>query len=280
MLAFDVVRTDWRDALRERAFRRGLLLLPAGERTLRFYPRHDTEPYAIDEGLAILRAGVEDVLGGRVTLSSSAGPNIRVGKFECPVEAVEIVDVTPANLATWQAHIATVEQERYGDIAAYPPGVLHDGQRPLLQLPLDALETSVLNPQSVAIAVRDRISDRVVGYALGSPLENYDEEGVASDPHHGEGNTFYLHAMAILPSVQNQTEIENLLLENIRARVHAAGFEYLSTLIEERICAAGPVWLRDAPVLLGIDSYLQSGLRFVYVAAPVEDPLGAPAAVS
>ncbi len=277
MLAFDVVRTDWRDALRERAFRRGLILLPAGERTLRFYPRHDTEPSAIDEGLAILRAGVEDVLGGRVTLSPSPGPNIRVGQFECPIEAVEIVDVTPANLEAWQVQIATVEQERYGDIAAYPPGVLRDGQRPLLQLPIDALESTVMNPQSVAIAVRDRVSDRVVGYALGSPLENYDEEGVASDPHQGEGNTFYLHAMAILPSVQNQTEIENLLLEGIRSRVQAAGFEYLSTLIEERIFAAGPAWLREAPVLLGIDSYLQSGLRFVYVAAPVEDPLGAPA---
>src|SRR6185436_11240407 len=28
MLAFDVARGDWRDALRERAFRRGLLMLP------------------------------------------------------------------------------------------------------------------------------------------------------------------------------------------------------------------------------------------------------------
>jgi hypothetical protein len=83
--------------------------------------------------------------------------------------------------------------------------------------------------------------------------------------------------MAILPSVQNQTEIENLLLDGIRTRVQAAGFEYLSTLIEERVHDAGPAWLREAPVLLGIDSYLQSGLRFVYVAAPVEDAHGAPA---
>ena len=55
MLAFDVARADWRDALRDRAFRRGLVLLPAGDRALRFYPRYDTEPYAIDEALAILR---------------------------------------------------------------------------------------------------------------------------------------------------------------------------------------------------------------------------------
>src|SRR5262249_51087899 len=44
MLAFDVTRPDWRDVLRDRAFRLGLILLPAGERSLRFYPRFDTEP--------------------------------------------------------------------------------------------------------------------------------------------------------------------------------------------------------------------------------------------
>ena len=39
--------------------------------------------------------------------------------------------------------------------------------------------------------------------ALGSALENHDEEGVSSDPHFGENNTFYLHAMTTLPTVQN-----------------------------------------------------------------------------
>ena len=64
MLGFDVMRADWRDALRERAFRRGLILLPAGDRVLRFYPRYDTEPSAIDEALSILRLAIEDVLVG------------------------------------------------------------------------------------------------------------------------------------------------------------------------------------------------------------------------
>src|SRR5207302_2787908 len=53
MLAFDVMRADWCDTLRDRAFRRGLILLPAGERVLRFYPRYDTEPSSIDEALSI-----------------------------------------------------------------------------------------------------------------------------------------------------------------------------------------------------------------------------------
>jgi 4-aminobutyrate aminotransferase-like enzyme len=281
MLGFDVVRADWRDAMRERAFRRGLILLPAGERTLRFYPRHDTEPYAIDEGVAILRNAIEDVARGRVPAAGVAGPNIRVGTLDCPLEAIEVVDVTAANFETWRAAIATVEQERYGDIAQYPEDVLREGRRPLLQLPVDALETSVGNAQSIGLALRDRVSDRVVAYALGSPLENYDEEGVGSDPHFGEGNTFYVHAMATLPSVRNQAEIENLMLDTLRQRAAAAGFEHLSALVEERIVAAAPAWLHDAPVLLDIDNYLRSGVRFVYVQAPAADtPAMAPPALT
>jgi 4-aminobutyrate aminotransferase-like enzyme len=283
MLGFDVVRADWRDALRERAFRRGLVLLPAGERTLRFYPRHDTEPYAIDEGLGILRDAVLDVAQGRVPTSGVPGPNIRVGQFDCPLEAIEIVDVTATNFETWRTAIATVEQERYGDVNQYPEDVLREGRRPLLQLPVEALETSVGNAQSIAVALRDRVSDRVVAYALGSPLENYDEEGVSSDPHYGEGNTFYLQAMATLPSVQNQIEIESVLLECVRERAAKAGFEYLSALVEERVVAGAPAWLREAPVLVDIDSYLRSGVRFVYVQAPVSQaaapaPAAAPSA--
>ena len=39
MLGFDVLRADLRDAMLDRAFRRGLILLSAGDRTVRFYPR-------------------------------------------------------------------------------------------------------------------------------------------------------------------------------------------------------------------------------------------------
>ena len=75
---------------------------------------------------------------------------------------------------------------------------------------------------------------RVIGYALGSMLEDHDEEGVQSDTHFGENNTFYLQAMAVLPTVQNNVELETRLLESIRTRAIDAGFTFLSTLIEER----------------------------------------------
>jgi 4-aminobutyrate aminotransferase-like enzyme len=270
MLAFDVMRTDWCDALRERAFRRGLILLPAGERGLRFYPRYDTEPSAIDEALSILRLAIEDLVGGRVAPEAATPLKIRVGTLLIPLDTVEVVDLAPANFETHKLQILAVEQERYGAAAPYPPDVFQAGRRPLLQLPLKTLEATAASPRAIGIALRDRVSGRLVGYVLGSALENHDEEGVASDPRFGENNTFYLHAMAMLPTVQNSVELENHLLELLRLRAIATGFEFLSTLIEDRLRETGPAWLQSAAVLLRIDNYLGSGSCFAYLQAALK----------
>jgi L-lysine 6-transaminase len=272
MLGFDVIRADWGEALRDRAFRRGLVLLPAGERSVRFYPRYDTEPSAIDEALAILRLAIADIVGGRVDAETTPAPKIRVGTLSIPLETIEAVDLTPASFETLKTQILAIEQERYGASASYPPDVLRAGQRPLLQYPIDTLETTITNPRAIGIALRDRVSGRYVGYVLGSALENHDEEGVGSDPRFGENNTFYLQAMATLPTVQNQVDLENHLLELLRERARAAGFEFLSTLIEARLLETGPSWLRSATLLERIDNYLRSGTSFVYLQAPLSPP--------
>jgi L-lysine 6-transaminase len=265
MLAFDVARTDWRDAVRERAFRLGLLMLPAGERALRFYPRYDIEESALSEALDILRRTVEDIGGGRVTPALNTGPEVRVGVLECPLEALEVVELTPEVFAAREAEIMAVEIDRYSASGQYPPDVLRSGRRPLLQYPAEPLAATLANPHAIGAALWDRVSGRIVAYALGSPLENHDEEGVSSDPRYGENSAFYLQAMATLPSLKNHVEIGNRLLGLMRARAEAAGFEYLSTLIEERIVTSGPEWLRRAALLRTIPNYLRSGIRFVYV---------------
>jgi hypothetical protein len=116
------------------------------------------------------------------------------------------------------------------------------------------------------------VSGRFLSYALGSALENHDEEGVNSDPRFGENNTFYLQATATLPTLQNDIELENLVLDALRDRAIAAGFEFLSTLIEERVRETGPEWLRDSTILERIDDYLRSGMTFVYLQAPLAKP--------
>ena len=121
------------------------------------------------------------------------------------------------------------------------------------------------NPRALGVALRDRVTGRLMTYVLGSALENHDEEGVASDPRFGENDTFYLQALATLPMVQNATEVENYVLEALRARAQAAGFSYLSTLIEERLLETGPEWLRTAAVLGRNPNYLRSGTAFVYL---------------
>ena len=267
MLAFEVTRSDWRDVLRDRAFRRGLILLPAGERALRFYPRYDTPPATIQEAVNILAAAVEDILarGAAVPL----GPLLRVGPVTAPAEAVEVIDLEPRNFAEHRAGVMAVEIERYGSLSHYPPDVLRAGRRPLLQYPVQTLEATLSNPRALGLALR--FSGRIIAYALGSPLEDHEEEGVHDDPHYGERQTFYLLALAIHPSVENADEIGRLLLDLLRARALAQGYLRLSTLIEERWLQSGPPWLRSAEVLRVLDNYLRSGIRFVYLQAMIAE---------
>jgi hypothetical protein len=269
MLGFDVLREDWRDALIDRAFRRGLVLLSAGERAVRFYPRYDTEPAALDEGLAILRAALEDLAGGRVPVDTAPGVKLRVGTLTIPLDTVEVLDLTPTVYAGCRLQILAVERERYGSTAQYPDDVLRAGPRPLLQFPIETLDATASNPGAIGLALRDRVSGRFVSYVLGSALEGHNDEGTTSDPHFGDNNTFFLQAMATLPTIQNDVEIENMLLEVLRLRAIAAGFAFFSTLIEARLRDTGPVWLRHATVLERIDNYLRSGIAFEYLQVPL-----------
>jgi len=236
-------------------------------------------PTSLDEALSILRAAIEDLVGGRVAAEVSPALKVRVGTLSIPLDTVDVVDLTPANFGAHKLQILEVEQERYGPAAPYPPDVLRAGRRPLVQFPLETLEATMGNPGAMGIALRDRVSGRFVAYAIGSALENHDEEGVSSDPRVGENNTFYLQALATLPTMQNAVELENHLLDLVRERAIAAGFDYLSTLIEDRLLETGPEWLRSAAILERVDNYLRSGIRYAYLQAtlrPVVEPATSP----
>ena len=150
MLAFDVARADWRDVLRDRAFRRGLILLPAGERALRFYPRYDTSEATIQEAVAILAAAVEDIQAGGAAVP--LGPLVRVGTMTLPLDAAEVIELDSRNFAEHRAGVMVVEIECYGSLSQYPPDVQHDGRRPLLQFPIDTLESTLANPRALGLA--------------------------------------------------------------------------------------------------------------------------------
>ena len=118
MLAFDVLRADWCEALLDRAFRRGLILLPAGARSVRFYPRYDTEAAAIDEALAILRAAINDLFGRgerpRPVTTEAAGRRQDPRRHLAIPETVESVDVTRRSSTPQQSEPRRGEQARYG----------------------------------------------------------------------------------------------------------------------------------------------------------------------
>jgi 4-aminobutyrate aminotransferase-like enzyme/ribosomal protein S18 acetylase RimI-like enzyme len=269
LLAFDVVRPDWREWLRDRAFRHGLILLPAGERALRFYPRYDMEPYALREALALLRRAVEDLAGWRPPRAVPLGPELRVGTLEVKPGTLAVEELTAERAPELLPQVMAVEDERYGSPTLYPPSVLRAGRRPLLQYPAETLEATLSNARSCGVALRDRVSQRLVAYALGSPLESHDEVGVRDDPRYGEEDTFYLQAMAVSPQLRNQAAIEAMLLDALRARVQRLGFAAISSLIEARLLETGPEWIRAATVLDTVEDYLQSGIRFVYLQARI-----------
>src|SRR5262249_23706055 len=195
-----------------------------------------------------------------------------VGALECSLEAIEAIDIGPDRFAEYRAAILAVETERYGGASQYPPDVLRAGPRPLLQFPPEMLARTVSNPGALCVPLRARVSGGIVPYALGSALEGHEEEGVSSDPRLGERDTFYLQAMATLPSVKNHVELENRLLELIRERALSAGYTHLSTLIEERVRETGPGWFRDAQEVLAGDNSLRSGMRFVSLHVPLSGP--------
>ena len=260
MLAFDVVRADWREWLRDRAFRHGLLLLPAGERTLRFYPRYDMEPTAVQEALRLLRRAVEDLLGAPSPTAPRAGPELRVGTIDVPPNTLQLVDLNGPTGPQLSSQVHALEAEQYGP---------KNGREPFLQYPPDILEATLAHARSVGIGLRDRVTERLVAYAIGSPLENHNELGVREDPSFGDNDTLYLQAMAVSPQLKNQGEVEGMILDAFRARAEWAGFAAISSLIEARVAETGPGWLRSAPVLGVADDYLNSGVRFVYLRARI-----------
>ena len=74
-----------------------------------------------------------------------AAPKIRVGMLDMPLDTLETLTLSPADFETYKQQMLSVEQERYG-AAAYPADVLRAGRRPLVQFPLETLETTMANP--------------------------------------------------------------------------------------------------------------------------------------
>lgn len=272
LLGFDVVRADWREWLRDRAFRHGLILLPAGDRTLRFYPRYDMEPSAIEEALGLLRRTLAELVDMPATAAVLGGPEVRPGTIDVPPGTLAIVDLGGPASKELVPQAAVVEAEQYGGHVATPADAQAEhpeGRRSLLQYPQEAMEATLGHLRAVGVGLKDRVSGRLVAYALGSPLENHDEVGVRDDPAYGDNNTLYLQAMAVSPQLKNQAEVEALVLDAFRARAEWMGFSAISTLIEARLAETGPAWLRGATVVETVDDYLRSGVKFLYLRATI-----------
>ncbi len=253
MLGFDVARSDIRDTLREICLRQGLILLPAGERTLRFYPRYDMERYAMDMAFQILRSSLEAIRQGATISPPHRGTLRQLGPLEHPITTIEVREITKENFASIREELEFLEGECYPD---------SNPSLKRLRLPIEGLEKTMDERGAIGMVLHDKVSGRCLGYALGSPLEGHDEEGVHEDPGFGQENTFYLHAMAVLPSALNRSELEDFLVRGIHERAGKSGFQFISTLIEREVFERVSIWRDRGEVLRTFPDYL--GHPFVY----------------
>jgi hypothetical protein len=213
-------------------------------------------PISIAEGLERLRRAVTDLLGTPAPTGAKAGPEVRIGTMDMPPSTLQVVDLKGEGAGPLLPQVHALETEQYG---------AKEGREPFLQYLPETLEGTLSHARALGIALRDRVTGRLVAYAIGSPLENHNELGVREDPAFGDNDTIYLQAMAVSPQLKNPREVETMILDAFRARAEWAGFAAFSTLIEQGVVDAGPDWLRGAPVLESADDYLNSGIRFVYL---------------
>ena len=294
MLAFDVMRADWCEALLDRAFRRGLVLLRAGERSVRFYPRYDTEPSAIDEALSILRLAIED-LGGPAcdaVAASSRQPTLRqartpvalaaatpalpvsglktrVGTLAIPLETVEIVDLTPASFEASKLQILTVEHERYGDVQYRAECASGRLAAPAAVPDRDARGDHGESARDRRRSTRPRVGS--VHRLCASAARSRTTTRRASAPTRISARTTRstCRRRPRCRRCRTRWRSRTCCWTRCGSAPLPPGSSILSTLIEDRILETGPAWFRNAAILERIDNYLGSGNGFVYLQVPL-----------
>ncbi len=186
---------------------------------------------------------------------------IRVGTLTIPVDTLELVDLTPDERSRRiRAQILQLEQERF------------DPESPLLKYPAghargDAEEPARHRDRRCAIAC----SGRLVGYALGSAIEDHDEEGISSDPRVGENDTFYLQALVVPPSVAERRRTRELPAGHpAPAGDRRPGSSICRRSSKSRVCETAPDWFKAGVTLETLDNYLGSGATFNYLQAPLK----------
>ena len=273
MLAFDVVRADWRDALRDRAFRRGPRAA-AGRRAnaallsaLRHRALRDRGS-ALDPAARGRGRPARPHRASGVDRSRDPGRHARVsarGHRSGPAHSGQLRRAQGADHGGGVRALRrrlTVSARRAAARTAAPAAVpARDCSRRRSPTRARSASRCAIGCRGRSSATRSAARWRTTTRRASAPIR-----ASAKD------NTFYLHAMATLPSVRNQIEVENYLLDRLREEARGpGGYEYLSTLIEERVHHTGPEWLRSAVVLHVADNYLRSGIRFVYVQAGISD---------
>ena len=158
MLAFDVLRADWRDALRDRTFRRGLVL-PLRRAHAARYPRYDTMPSAMDEGCRFSGRG------SRISWRRSPLHNVRTRRYasDSDIRSDDRGHRLAADGSTRGSHVVRGTGVRRG--CAISAERARVGGRPLLQYPVETLEATMASSSAIGLRWRSGIRRVIAAWA-------------------------------------------------------------------------------------------------------------------
>jgi GNAT superfamily N-acetyltransferase len=185
--------------------------------------------------------------------------SIETGKFKLLDIAGSVAEKTNSHLETRGKGIAIeeVSPEDWPEIKNKILEVEEVFPESLRQDEGDIANT-FLDPASILVVIKD--GGRIIGYAMGGPLEDYDYiEGVKKDANYGRKNTVYLESIALLSEYQGRglgRELRHKFEEISRQR----GYEYISGHIIAKAIADR----EDYVILTEFENWQDSGEDFVY----------------
>ncbi|MEI6806934.1 MAG: aminotransferase class III-fold pyridoxal phosphate-dependent enzyme, partial [Myxococcaceae bacterium] len=200
--AFDMPTPEMANKVVNQRFQRGFMVYIAGTKTLRFRTNIDTTSKELEFLFNALQAALKN---------TPAVHFIQTSEQVLPLMA----GVTIENLDSknWSKHVSEIQEL---EKAAYEPS---------RQDSMEFLKSWLDQPKSIGLMMRYK--EKIIGFAIGGPLEHSDKDGCLQDAMRGLRNTFYSTDIVISESLRGK----NLGYYLKEAQINAAkklGYSYMT----------------------------------------------------